>query len=279
MTTTNPQIEFVRSQERCYEYRVYFLGVQINTLVTPDPACLRQWISQFWGSTLQHDRSNRTRRFRVTLKISWFYNPQTQVPGMNLMPATINFSYPTSYPLCPLHSCIIFQLHEALCWSREAFYHIRQEFLLHPLVEFVGINMHEQVNRLFRFYYLRTGRSFDLFHWASNRYLHNPDIRQPRANFEDLVRIELAISYTRPAYIIRSNWAGFHLHHLQAMFAAADCYLMYLLAHVMRPQLLCLFPGVINFSSLVKFSRYMYIFCCKSFNWLAIHAGYDMMSQ
>ncbi|XP_044504370.1 Werner Syndrome-like exonuclease [Mangifera indica] len=206
-------IEIHDHRIRCNTHRyfdVIFYNDTILTLVTHTPAMV-----DFWISDIQRIHQRRLRRLIVGLDTEWRPNfwPNEDNPIAILQ-------------LCVGHRCLIFQLMQAPGIPQSLV-----NFLTNGNYSFVGVGIHNDVEKLYENYQLHVVNVFDLRDWAVEC---TGDQRLRRAGLKRLALAIMGKDIQKPASVTMSWWDNPWLAPLQVQYACIDSFVSFEIGRICR---------------------------------------------
>lgn len=184
-------------------YQVTFFGDTIQTLVTDTTTMVDSWIQDV-------ENSNRHAagldRLIVGLDVEWRPNFNARIDNPV---ATLQ--------LCVGRSCLIFQILHAPAVPASLF-----AFLNNPRYTFVGVGIHDDLEKLVGDYGLGVSRAVDLRQLAADE-LNKLELRN--AGLKRLGLEVLGKEVEKPRRVTMSRWDNLYLSSEQVQYACVDAFL------------------------------------------------------
>ncbi|XP_019165704.1 PREDICTED: Werner Syndrome-like exonuclease [Ipomoea nil] len=191
-------------------FDVYFYDDRIQTLVTHEPHKVVDWIAK-----IEYIHRHRLDRLIVGLDVEW--RPNTARYQNNPV-ATLQ--------LCVGRRCLIFQLLYCCHIPFEL-----ADFLSHPDYTFVGVGIHNDIQKLVEDYDLEVNNAVDLCYLAAN---DSNDRSLRNVGLKDLAMIYLGAEMSKPRRVRLSRWDQSWLTEEQIQYACVDAFVSFEIGRVLE---------------------------------------------
>ncbi|XP_004136772.1 Werner Syndrome-like exonuclease [Cucumis sativus] len=188
-----------------YTHDYYDITIDDDEILTLRTASID--VVNFWVATILEVNNRRIRPLIVGLDIEWrpYFGPKPN-PVATLQ-------------LCVGHRCLIFQL--LYCPAAPQ---ALVNFLFDSSCTFVGVGIHQDVQKLYHEYGLTVSNVVDLRDLAVNK-LGRTYLRY--AGLKSLWREVLGREIEKPKYITLSNWDSVWLNYAQILYATIDAFISF----------------------------------------------------
>ncbi|KAI5659672.1 hypothetical protein M9H77_28465 [Catharanthus roseus] len=190
-------------------YDVSFFSDRIHTLVTHDPKCVSDWLSE-----TERFQSRHLSHLIVGLDVEWR-------PNFNR-----NQENPVAIiQLCVGHRCLIFQILQCVKTYNESIPKKLREFLAKEEYTFVGVGIESDVEKLVEDYEIGIGgKTVDLRNLAAEKY----DLKSLKnAGLKELARVVLEKEIEKPKWVTMSKWDNLWLIPNQVQYACVDAFVSF----------------------------------------------------